>query len=161
MEEMMFTSPTQGSMSKEEVYDFLVEKIRENQKTHEHDYSIIIGTDSQNTYRTKMVLVICLIDNGHGGRYFYHIDWLKKIKDINTKIFTETQKSLEIAHELNAYLHDKGVRADVEVHVDIGRNGKTKDLIQSILGWVRAEGFKARIKDESWVASSIADKISK
>lgn len=161
MEEMKFISPTNGQMTKNEIYQFLLDKIKENQITKNHDYSIIVGTDSQNFYKTKMVLVICLIDKGHGGRYFYHIDWLNKIKDVNTKIYTETEKSLEIAKELNTYLHENGMRAEVEVHVDIGRNGKTKDLIQGILGWITAEGFKAKIKDESWVASTIADKISK
>lgn len=161
MEEMKFINPTNGQMTKNEIYQFLLDKIKENQITKNHDYSIIVGTDSQNFYKTKMVLVICLIDKGHGGRYFYHIDWLNKIKDVNTKIYTETEKSLEIARELNTYLHENGVRAEVEIHVDIGRNGKTKDLIQGILGWVTAEGFKAKIKDESWVASTIADKISK
>lgn len=161
MNEMVFINPTNGKMTKNEIYQFIVDKIKDNQITKQHDYSIIVGTDSQNFYKTKMVLVICLIDRGHGGRYFYHIDWLNKIKDVNTKIYAETEKSLEIARELNAYLHDNNVRADVEVHVDIGRNGKTKDLIQGILGRVTAEGFKAKIKDESWVASTIADKISK
>lgn len=161
MDEMIFISPTNGKMTKAEIYDFILKKIQENQITKEHDYSIIVGTDSQNSYKTKMVLVICLIDKGHGGRYFYHIDWMKKIKDINTKIYTETEKSLEIARELNEFLHDNDVRAEVEVHVDIGRNGKTKELIQGILGWVTSEGFTAKIKDESWVASTIADKISK
>ena len=158
---MIFISPTNGKMTKAEIYDFILKKIQENQITKEHDYSIIVGTDSQNSYKTKMVLVICLIDKGHGGRYFYHIDWMKKIKDINTKIYTETEKSLEIARELNKFLHDNDVRAEVEVHVDIGRHGKTKELIQGILGWVTSEGFTAKIKDESWVASTIADKISK
>lgn len=158
---MIFISPTNGKMTKAEIYDFILKKIQENQITKEHDYSIIVGTDSQNSYKIKMVLVICLIDKGHGGRYFYHIDWMKKIKDINTKIYTETEKSLEIARELNEFLHDNDVRAEVEVHVDIGRNGKTKELIQGILGWVTSEGFTAKIKDESWVASTIADKISK
>lgn len=161
MDEMIFISPTNGKMTKAEIYDFILKKIQENQITKEHDYSIIVGTDSQNSYKTKMVLVICLIDKGHGGRYFYHIDWMKKIKDINTKIYTETEKSLEIARELNEFLHDNDVRAEVEVHVDIGRHGKTKELIQGILGWVTSEGFTAKIKDESWVASTIADKISK
>lgn len=161
MDEMIFISPTNGKMTKAEIYDFILKKIQENQITKEHDYSIIVGTDSQNSYKTKMVLVICLIDKGHGGRYFYHIDWMKKIKDINSKIYTETEKSLEIARELNEFLHDNDVRAEVEVHVDIGRHGKTKELIQGILGWVTSEGFTAKIKDESWVASTIADKISK
>lgn len=161
MENTIFISPTYGKMTKAQVYDYLVKKIIDDKNTRAHKYSIIVGTDSQNTYRTKFVSVICLIDEGRGGQYFYHIDWSNKIKDINTKIFTETEFSLQIARDLNKFLHEKGLRAEVEVHVDIGRQGKTKDLIQSILGWITAEGFKAKIKDESQVASTIADKISK
>ena len=71
MEEMKFINPTNGQMTKSEIYQFLLDKIKENQITKKHNYSIIVGTDSQNSYKTKMVLVICLIDKGHGGRYFY------------------------------------------------------------------------------------------
>lgn len=154
---MIFKSPTYGSLEKKEVFKYLKNTVLKEKG----NYKIIVGTDSQNTYKTKMVIVICLINEGKGGSFFYHIDWMPKIKDLNTKIYTETEKSLEIARELNKYLHEQGIRAEVEVHVDIGREGKTKDLIQSILGWVTAEGFVAKIKDESYVASSIADRISK
>lgn len=154
---MIFKSPTYGTLEKKEVFKYLKNTVSKEKG----NYKIIVGTDSQNTYKTKMVIVICLINEGKGGSFFYHIDWMPKIKDLNTKIYTETEKSLEIARELNKYLHDQGIRAEVEVHVDIGREGKTKDLIQSILGWVTAEGFVAKIKDESYVASSIADRISK
>lgn len=154
---MKFKSPTYGNLSKKEVFDYLKNAISKEPG----NYKIIVGTDSQNTYKTKMVIVICLINKGKGGNFFYHIDWMPKIRDLNTKIYTETEKSLEIARELNEFLHNEKIRADVEIHVDIGRDGKTKDLIQSILGWISAEGFIAKIKDESYVASSIADRISK
>ena len=153
---MIFNSPTKGKLEKAEVFEILKQRIKKN-----NNCQIIVGTDSQNTYKTKMVIVICLVYPGNGGIFFYHIDWLPKIKSLNTKIFTETQKSLEIAKELNDYLHENDLRADVEIHVDIGRDGKTKMLIQSILGWVSSEGFVVKIKDESYVASTIADRISK
>lgn len=154
---MKFKSPTYGTLEKEQVFNYLKKSILQEKG----NYKVIVGTDSQNTYKTKMVVVICLINEGHGGVFFYHIDLLPKIKNLNTKIFTETEKSLEIARELNEYFYEEGIRADVEIHVDIGREGKTKDLIQSILGWITAEGFVAKIKDESYVASTIADRISK
>ena len=140
---MKFKSPTYGTLEKEQVFNYLKKSILQEKG----NYKVIVGTDSQNTYKTKMVVVICLINEGHGGVFFYHIDLLPK--------------SLEIARELNEYFHEEGIRADVEIHVDIGREGKTKDLIQSILGWITAEGFVAKIKDESYVASTIADRISK
>lgn len=154
---MKFKSPTYGTLEKEQVFKYLKKTILQEKG----NYKVIVGADSQNTYKTKMVVVICLINEGRGGVFFYHIDMLPKIKNLNTKIYTETEKSLEIARELNEYFHNEGIRANVEIHVDIGREGKTKDLIQSILGWITAEGFVAKIKDESYVASTIADRISK
>ena len=154
---MKFKSPTYGILEKNEVFNYLKNTIIKNNG----NYKIIVGTDSQNTYKTKMVIVICLINEGKGGSFFYHIDWLPKIKDLNTKIYTETEKSLQIARELNKFFHKENIRTNVEIHVDIGREGKTKDLIQSIIGWVTAEGFIAKIKDESYVDSTIADRISK
>ena len=154
---MKFKSPTYGILEKNEVFNYLKNTIIKNNG----NYKIIVGTDSQNTYKTKMVIVICLINEGKGGSFFYHIDWLPKIKDLNTKIYTETEKSLQISRELNKFFHKENIRTNVEIHVDIGREGKTKDLIQSIIGWVTAEGFIAKIKDESYVASTIADRISK
>ena len=154
---MKFKSPTYGTLEKEQVFNYLKKSILQEKG----NYKVIVGSDSQNTYKTKMVVVICLINEGHGGVFFYHIDLLPKIKNLNTKIFTETEKSLEIARELNEYFHEEGIARNVEIHVDIGREGKTKDLIQSILGWITAEGFVAKIKDESYVASTIADRISK
>ena len=140
---MKFKSPTYGILEKNEVFNYLKNTIIKNNG----NYKIIVGTDSQNTYKTKMVIVICLINEGKGGSFFYHIDWLPKIKDLNTKIYTETEKSLQIARELNKFFHKENIRTNVEIHVDIGREGKTKDLIQSIIGWVTAEGFIAKIKD--------------
>ena len=154
---MKFKSPTYGILEKNEVFNYL----KNTNIKNNGNYKIIVGTDSQNTYKTKMVIVICLINEGKGGSFFYHIDWLPKIKDLNTKIYTETEKSLQIARELNKFFHKENIRTNVEIHVDIGREGKTKDLIQSIIGWVTAEGFIAKIKDESYVASTIADRISK
>ena len=156
---MNFKSPTYGILKKEEVFNYLKKEILKNKD--KINYKVIVGTDSQNTYKTKMVVVICLIKEGHGGSFFFFFYLLPKIKNLNTKIFTETEKSLEIARELNEFFHKENIRANVEIHVDIGKDGKTKELIQSILGWVTSEGFIAKIKDESYVASSIADRISK
>ena len=39
--------------------------------------------------------------------------------------------------------------------------GKTKALIPELVGWIRASGYDAKTKPESFVASTIADRISK
>jgi len=155
---MKFISPTYGEVDENFIVNFLSDKLKHSKK---HNYKVIVGTDSQTSYKTKIVLVVCLLDEGHGGSFFYHIDWLNKIKDLNTKIYTETQNSLSFAKTLNEMLFKERLCPDVEIHVDIGQDGKTKNLIQGITGWVHSEGYICKIKTESYVASTIADKISK
>ena len=55
------------------------------------------------------------------------------------------------------------MNTEFSIHIDAGysEKGKTKELIPELVGWVRAMGFEAMVKPESYVASGIADKISK
>ena len=55
------------------------------------------------------------------------------------------------------------MHAEFSIHIDAGysEHGKTKELIPELIGWVTAMGFEAKVKPESYVASGIADKISK
>ena len=46
----------------------------------------------------------------------------------------------------------------VEIHLDVGENGKTKELIRDIVGMITGTGFAARIKPDSFGASKVADK---
>ncbi|MBI2327054.1 ribonuclease H-like YkuK family protein [Candidatus Curtissbacteria bacterium] len=51
-------------------------------------------------------------------------------------------------------------RADLnlEIHVDIGPNGPTREMISEIVGMIRANGFKVATKPASWGASHVADR---
>ena len=133
------------------------------------DISIIIGTDSQNFSDTKVVSVICVIAAGHGGIFFYRITRAPIIKDIRRKLHVETNDSLNLATELVDILEtDKKyeelfLNCPISIHVDAGNSekGKTKALIPELVGWVKAMGYDCKTKPASFVASTIADKISK
>ena len=47
----------------------------------DREYAIYIGSDSQNSYYTKMVTVVAVHRLGRGGKYFYEISKYDKIKD--------------------------------------------------------------------------------
>jgi len=49
----------------------------------------------------------------------------------------------------------------VEIHLDVGRSGETRELIREVVGMVAGSGFDAKIKPESYGASSVADKHTK
>ena len=75
--------------------------------------------------------------------------------DLQTKITEEVSLAIQAAQLVMSYCPD----AEIEVHVDIGRNkrNKTRGLLPMVRGWVSGMGFNLRIKPESWASSSIAD----
>ena len=50
---------------------------------------------------------------------------------------------------------------DFEVHIDVGENGATRDMIQELVGAVRANNFEAKTKPDSYAASKVADRHTK
>lgn len=129
----------------------------------ESEYTVSVGTDSQNHQLTKIVVAVAVHKHGKGGIFFYDIKYEKLIKSIKQKIYFETSLSLEIAGTISKYFALNNIEQDIEIHVDIGknRNGKTYELIQEITGWVIGTGYKCEIKPNSYTASSIADRLSK
>lgn len=160
-------SPTHGEVAMQEIPKYIREYYS-RMKEYGTGIHITIGTDSQNFDYTKEVSVIAVICEGRGGIFFYKINARDRISDIRTKLRMETGDSLEIADELLSMLEEKEyedvfLNTDFSIHIDAGNSehGKTKELIPELVGWVVSMGFEARIKPESYVASGIADKISK
>ena len=130
---------------------------------------IIIGTDSQNFSDTKMVSVIAMICEGHGGIFFYEIKRINLIENIRLKLHTETNDSLTLATTLVEILETDNKYQElykscpISIHVDAGNTdkSKTKPLIPELVGWIKACGYSVKTKPESFVASTIADRISK
>lgn len=164
----MFVSPSRGKVEFEKIPDYLLEFYEKN-KTHESPYAIIVGSDSQNFDYTKSVTVISIICRGHGGVFFYEKTKIPLLKDVRSKLYTETQNSLETTTALIDLLETNDKYAEmynncpISIHVDAGNSeyGKTAPLIPEIVGWVHSLGYECYVKPDSFVASSIADKISK
>lgn len=166
---MNFKSPTYGTLSLEEVVNHILDFYTRN-KRYASNFELVIGTDSQNhSSSTKIVNVISIICERHGGIFFYHTTYLPLIKDIRSKLHEETNESLTIATELVSILENDEkyeemyLNIPIKLHIDAGNSelGKTKCLINELVGWVVACGYVACVKPESYAASSIADKISK
>ena len=139
------------------------EYIRENPYA---EYEITVGTDSQNFSRTKIVTVIAFCRKGHGGIFFYNVDYIKRIDNLRLKIYQETQDSLELADNLLSALDNTSIDINelnihFQIHCDVGRNGATNALVQEIVGWVHSLGYDCCIKPESYAASAVANRFSK
>ena len=133
-------------------------------------YEITVGTDSQTSYKTKMVEVVAVHRVGSGGIFFYRFDYVSRMSNLRQKIHEETQRSLSVADGLMlevetallAYNIDLN-RLDIrfQIHCDVGHDGSTRALIQEIVGWVQAMGYDCMIKPNSYAASGIANRYSK
>ncbi|OGY56735.1 MAG: hypothetical protein A2Y84_01455 [Candidatus Colwellbacteria bacterium RBG_13_48_8] len=67
--------------------------------------------------------------------------------------------SLDLAKMVIGALRALGpIDFDLEIHVDVGEKGETKQMIQELVGMIRANNFEARTKPESYAASSVADR---
>lgn len=165
----MFQSQTYGKLNIEEIPEKLM-KFYEDNKQYGTGFQIVIGTDSQNFDRkTKIVNVICILCEGHGGIFFHQDERVPQIRDVRTKLYKETQDSLQIADRLVELLEadqkyeEMYLSSPIRIDIDAGNSekGKTKELIPGIVGWVTSLGWRAAIKPYSTAASSIADKYSK
>ncbi len=163
----MFFSETYGKLNIRDIPDKILSFYEKNRGI-DGIFQIVVGTDSQNFNDTKMVTVIAAYKEGHGGIFFYDIDRINRITSVKQKLNTETGRSLEVMMQLVDELEEskyRNMRDDtlLSIHVDAGWSdkGKTRELIPGLIGWIKACGFEAKCKPDSFAASSIADKISK
>lgn len=155
----IFTSPSKGKLDFDEMYQDIISYIG----TQPHGaYKLIIGTDSQVKEETCFVTAVVIHHIGKGARYYYHKIFHRKMDSLRQRIYYEASMSLEAAGRLVERLsHDGHEELDVAIHLDIGPNGETKELIREIVGMVTGNGFEAVIKPDSSGASKVADKHTK
>ncbi len=124
-------------------------------------YRIIIGSDSQKTKKGSYDFVVALAIHkvGSGGVYFWKREVVAQKMSLKERMYREALMSLTSAEDLSTLFRDNGIsKYDVEIHVDIGTNGETKDLINEICGMVRSNGYEVKIKPYSFGASKVADR---
>lgn len=156
---MGFVSPTKGRLTWDEMVADICDYIT---SAADLQHKIIIGTDSHVRHDTCFVTAIVVHRVGKGARFYYRKRHQRKITSLRQKIFFETAMSLETAGNLTAFMTEHGLtNLDLEIHLDIGHQGETKDLIREVVGMVIGSGFDARIKPDSCGASKVADKYTK
>ncbi|MFB5190499.1 ribonuclease H-like YkuK family protein [Alicyclobacillus fastidiosus] len=169
---MRFRSPTRGLLSLEDV---AADILHERAANPGADYRLIIGTDSQlrgNGTTATFVTAIILHKTGHGARYFVRKFVHEHLYSLRQRMFTEAALSIQTSGLLMEYLqvdsHDptppnQASSPDwhIEVHLDIGERGETKQWIREIVAWIEANGYEARIKPNSYGASTVADRYTK
>lgn len=156
---LFFISPTRGRLTFDEMMADITGYITGLPMS---SYKIVIGSDSQVKQETYFITAVIVHRLGKGGRYYYRKKIQRKIKSLRQKIFYETALSLELAGMVNNYFAESGLDGiEVEIHVDVGTHGETRELIREVVGMVTGSGFHAKIKPEAFGASSVADKHTK
>lgn len=157
-----FISPSQGRLAVTKMINEISIFIDEEPGIF---YSLIIGTDSQarrvnGHSEIDYVTAIVVYRKGKGARYFWSKRKSKGEVRLRDKIYTETLISLEVAQKIVPKIRKKisPAKYDLEIHIDVGPLGPTRDMIREVVGMVRGNGFTAKTKPESWGASSVADK---
>jgi len=154
----MFYSPTHGVLNFEEVRHKILEFM---ESEPEYKYQLVIGTDSQpkNGHGCDFVTAIVVHRLGSGGIYFWKRIVEAKNLVLRSRIYQEASLSLSTAEEFCRVFKNDGItKYDVEIHVDIGKFGKTREMIAEIVGMVRSSGFMVKTKPDSYGASKVADR---
>lgn len=150
--------------------DELIKKIKLFLEEDPHaSYSLVIGTDSHeksgkeaDRKTINLVTAIVVHRKGFGGRYFWKRKEVENIYSLRQKIYAETLESLDFARSfipmLKKNLNGNSPDYNLEIHVDVGEHGDTRDMIKEVVGMVTGNGFIAKTKPYSYAASYVADK---
>ena len=155
-----------GKETIEEVLEDIKKFLNDDPKA---SYSLVIGTDSHEKTGTnllsrsiKLVTAIVVHIKGFGGRYFWKKKEAHNIHSLREKIYAETLESLDFARTfvpiLKKTLNGTSPDYNLEIHVDVGQHGETREMIKEVVGMVTGNGFIAKTKPYSYAASYVADK---
>lgn len=156
----MYHSPTHGKVDLQRLKDIISSYMAQDKKAK---YEIIVGTDSQKVKKNEYDFVSALVVHrvGFGGIYF----WKRIIQDrkisLKERIYQEATMSLETSENFVDFFKTNGIsKYNIQIHVDIGHNGETRDLITEVVGMIRGSGYEVKIKPDSYGASKVADKYT-
>lgn len=154
----LFNSPTHGKVGWLGMLDRVASFMDEDA---EAKYRVVIGTDSGGRQRGGIDFITAIVIHhiGRGAIYF----WKKTHQDhplvLRQRMYTEALISLEMAEALIQDFQKLGfLRHDLEIHVDVGQAGDTRDMISELVGMVKANGFSVKTKPRAYAASTVADR---
>lgn len=153
-----FITLNRRELSFEDAMRELVEYAGEDKDS---EYRIIVGTDSEGLGKVAYASAIVVHRVGSGGRAFICKNIIDTPRSLREKIYREALLSLYLSQKMMPVLQETGLMEDnFMIHVDVGPNGETKDIIKEVTGMVKGYGFQVAIKPESYAASSVADRFA-
>ena len=154
----VFNSPTHGPLTFKEVMFNIGAFMHAHPNAR---YDVVLGSDSQ-VYadRVDFVSAIIVHRRGEGGIYFW-----QRNREVNRKyvlrdrMYQEAVLSMQLANDFMEQFKIEGIiQFNLEIHVDVGQTGKTREVINEVVGMIRGSGFVVKTKPEAFGAASVADK---
>lgn len=155
---MFYHSPTYGQVDLEKLKKLISSYMAADKNAK---YEVIVGTDSQKMEKGSYDFVSALVIHriGFGGIYFWKREINNKKMGLKERIYREAIMSLETSENFVSFFKTNGIaRYDIQIHVDIGHNGETRDMINEVVGMIRGSGYEVKIKPYSYGASKVADR---
>lgn len=152
----LWYSPTYGRQSE----DVVINQIRRFMHYDpSRTYRVMIGTDSLPNPDGPVYLVTALVIHrvGNGGIYFWQRQLAGPFPSLRHRMRAEADRSIRHARRL---LTNRAMRIllanGVRIHLDVGNDGATREVIAEVVGMVERFGFPAAIKPEAVAASRVA-----
>ncbi|MFZ5559439.1 MAG: ribonuclease H-like YkuK family protein [Patescibacteria group bacterium] len=182
----VFHSPTKGMLNLGRVIEELINYKKESPEA-KYKIVIGTDSETKEK-GAEFVCVVAVHRIGKGGRYFWSRIYDERKFDLRSRIYQEAVISLALAGALlEKELERHEVKVDIgqsignifkslgkdsknglnqeiifsnelEIHVDIGQNGPTREMIREIVGMIKGSGFFVKIKPEAFAAATLADK---
>lgn len=157
---MFYQSPTHGKVDLEQLKTIVGAYMAADQKA---TYEIIVGSDSQkvknNVYDFVSALIIHRV--GCGGIYFWKRELQDKKISLKERIYQEATMSLQTSENFVNFFKQNGIsKYNIQIHVDIGKNGDTREMITEVTNMIRGSGYDVKIKPHSFGASKVADRYT-
>lgn len=121
--------------------------------------SIYIGCDSLRIpAKNKAVFSTVIVlhkDSKHGCNIFHNQVTIPDFGQMRPRLMTEVQYALEAFYAIEDIVGNRRL----EVHLDVNPDPKhaSNAVTSEALGWVRSLGIQARIKPDSFAATTAAD----
>jgi hypothetical protein len=161
-----FYNPSRGNLTLAETIQEIIGYISAKP---ENFYDIIVGCDSSSEESPHFPVAVVILRTGQGGRFFLKKIYYKNKKFYNWKtrileeVFLSCRLALILKENLEGEIKKIIPAANYQfryIHVDVGEQGQTKDMIKEVTGLVRGNGFEPKIKPESYAASVVADRYT-
>jgi predicted RNase H-related nuclease YkuK (DUF458 family) len=153
-----FHSPSLGAIDQDQLIQRMLAFVATR---HERDYRLIVGTDSLPNLDGQVYLVTAIVLHriGNGGIYFWMRTLTPKLRVLRDRMYAEALASISMAQRLEAVPELRPLlKSNIEIHVDVGEAGPTREMIQELVGMIIAHGYAAKTKPESFAASKVADR---